>query len=60
MTSPTTLLIAPRYLAGPDAAATAAIGRLLRAAGWRERHVQGGTGYRTSDSWRFTARTAPG
>ncbi|WP_282798059.1 DUF317 domain-containing protein [Streptomyces sp. CC224B] len=51
MTRPT-LLITPRYLAGPDAAAAAAVGRLLCAAGWRKRPVQGGTGYRTADGRR--------
>ncbi|MDJ0467048.1 DUF317 domain-containing protein [Streptomyces sp. H27-C3] len=52
MTSSSTLLIAPRYLAGPDAAGTVAVGRLLRAAGWRERSAQGGTCYRTADGRR--------
>ncbi|WP_435058439.1 DUF317 domain-containing protein [Streptomyces sp. bgisy060] len=59
MTCPT-LLIAPRYLAGPDAAATAAVGRLLCAAGWRERAVQGGTGYRTTDGRREALFTPEG
>lgn len=55
-----TLLIAPRYLAGPDAAATAAVGRLLHAAGWRERAVQGGRGYRTTDGRREALFTPEG
>ncbi|WP_241990554.1 DUF317 domain-containing protein [Streptomyces sp. AC1-42T] len=52
MTSTPTLLIAPRYLAGPDAAGAVAVGRALHAAGWRERYVQGGTCYRTADGRR--------
>ncbi|MEU9777575.1 DUF317 domain-containing protein [Streptomyces sp. NPDC047968] len=52
MTSLPTLLIAPRYLAGPDAAGAVTVGRVLRAAGWRERPAQGGTCYRTADGRR--------
>ncbi|MFH8295054.1 DUF317 domain-containing protein [Streptomyces sp. NPDC018059] len=59
MTRPT-LLIAPRYLAGPDTAAAAAVGRLLHAAGWRERAVQGGSGYRTADGRREALFTPEG
>ncbi|TQE33158.1 DUF317 domain-containing protein [Streptomyces ipomoeae] len=52
MTSTSTLLIAPRYLAGPDARHAAAIGEQLTLAGWLEARGDEGSRYTSADGRR--------